>query len=188
MKGVIDEIVLNFQERLKEFNRHQYDVNSIKIDLDGLGMDDIHESQSGRFIRRAGVAVGGVAAAALVASNWWNPAGWFVAAGWIATGVGSVTKIAAEQINEQEKREFQKQREDLKLSLFKKVEKKEQETINVYKKWLNENLASPVRKEIIDELSTYIKGLSGITDALVQSALELQCLKLHIEKDLSNWN
>jgi len=142
MEDVIKEIVEDLQEILKEFDKqYQYDVKAIQINLDGFGFDDFNKSEFGRFLRRAGVVAGAVAAAAFVAANWWNPGGWVVAAGWIATGVSVVTGVAAEQKNAQEKREFQQQCEELKVNLTQKVDKKEQETIDAYKKGLHENIA-----------------------------------------------
>jgi predicted GTPase len=189
MEAVIKEIVLDLQETIKEFDRqYQYDVKSIQINLDSFGFDDFRESEFGRFLRRAGVVAGAVAAAAFVAANWWNPGGWIVAAGWAATGVGLLTGVAAEQKNAQEKREFQKQCEELKVNLTRKVDKKEQETIDAYKKWLHENIALKAQNEIRGQVATYINGLAGIAESAAKSASEVKKLKLLVEKELSDWN
>jgi hypothetical protein len=189
MKGVIDEIVLDLKERLKEFDRqYQYDIQAIKIDLDSLRDDEFNEGQFGRFLRKAGVVAGAVAAVAFVAANWWNPGGWIVAAGWVATGLSVVTGVAAEQKNAQEKREFQQQCEELKVNLTQKVDKKEQETINAYKKWLHENIALKTQNEIRGQVATYINGLAGIAESAAKSASEIKNLKLLVGKELSDWN
>ncbi len=189
MEAVIKEIVENLQEIVKEFDKqYQYDVKSIQINLDSFGFDDFKESEFGRFLRWAGVAAGAVAAAAFVAANWWNPGGWIVAAGWVTTGVGLLTGVAAEQQNTQEKREFQKQCEELKVNLTRKVDRKEQENIDAYKKGLYENITLKAQNEILGQLATYINGLFKITEGVAKSASEMKNLKLLIEKELSDWN
>jgi predicted GTPase len=189
MEAVIKEIVENLQETVKEFDKqYQYDVKSIQINLDSFGFDNFKESEFGRFLRRAGVVAGAVAAAAFVAANWWNPGGWIVAAGWVATGVGLLTGVAAEQQNTQEKREFQKQCEELKVNLTRKVDRKEQENIDAYKKWLYENITLKTQNEIQGQLATYINGLSRIIEDVAKSASEIKNLKLLVEKELSDWN
>jgi small GTP-binding protein len=178
MRGVIDEIVIDLQENLKEFDRqYYYDVKGIKINLDGLDIDNIHQGQFGRFIRRASVV-----ASVIGATNWWNPVGW------IAGGVGFVANLAGDWISEQEKKEFQRKREDLKASLFKTIEKKEQETIKFYKQWLHENLAVKFRQQTLDQSYSYIKCLSRILEALTKSHSEIQTLKRKIKQDMSTWN
>jgi len=180
MKGVINEIVLNLQERLKEFNRQcQYDVEAIKIDLNGLDIDDIHEEQFGRFLKRASVVVGAVGAVGF----FFNPL-----LGWAATGIGFLANMAGDWISEQEKREFQTKREDSKTSLFKRIEKKEQETIKAYKKCLHENGTVVFRQQTFEQSSAYIDGLSGILKALTKSHSEIQNLKLLIKQNRSTWN
>jgi hypothetical protein len=180
MKGVINEIVLNLQERLKEFNRQcQYDVEAIKIDLNGLDIDDIHEEQFGRFLKRASVVVGAVGAVGF----FFNPL-----LGWAATGIGFLANMAGDWISEQEKREFQTKREDSKTSLFKRIEKKEQETIKAYKKCLHENGTVVFRQQTLEQSSAYINGLSGILEALTKSHSEIQNLKLLIKQNRSTWN
>lgn len=189
MEDVIKKIVEDLQEILKEFDKqYQYDFKAIQINLDGFGFDDFNKSEFGRFLRWAGVVAGAVAAAAFVAANWWNPGGWVVAAGWIATGVSVATGVAGEQKNTQEKREFQKQCEELKVNLAHKINKKEQETIDAYKKWLHENIALKAQNEIREQLTTYINGLDGIAEGVVESISEIKKLKLLIEKELSDWN
>jgi predicted GTPase len=189
MEAVIKEIVEDLQETVKEFDKqYQYDIKSIQINLDSFGFDDFKESEFGRFLRWAGVAAGTVAAAAFVAANWWNPGGWIVAAGWVATGVGLLTGVAAEQQNTQDKREFQKQCEELKVDLTQKVDKKEQETIDDYKKWLHKNIASKAQNEIRGQVATYINGLAKIAEGVAKSASEIKNLKRLVEKELSDWN
>ncbi len=180
MKGVIDEIILDLQERLKEFNQqYKYDIKGIKIDLDGLEINDINEGQFGRFIKWAGVAVGAVGAVGFL----FNPL-----LGLAATGVGILANVAADWVSEQEKREFQKQREDLKASLLETVEEKQRKTIKIYKKWLHDDLAMAVHKQTFDRVSTCIKGLHVIAEALAKSNLEIHNLKNQIKEDLSEWN
>jgi predicted GTPase len=189
MEAVIKEIVENLQEIVKEFDKqYQYDVKSIQINLDSFGFDDFKESEFGRFLRWAGVAAGAVAAAAFVAANWWNPGGWIVAAGWVATGLSVVTGVAAEQKNTQEKRDFPQQCEELKVNLVQKVDKKEQENIDAYKKGLQENITLKAQNEILGKLGTYSNSLFRITEAVAKSASEMKNLKLLIEKELSDWN
>ena len=188
MKDVIDEIVLELQEEMKEFSQqYQYDFKTIKIDVDNVKNNEIRKRKSGRDLNWAGVAAG-AAAAVFVAVNWWNPAGWVVAAGWIATGVGVATKLAADWKNKEEDQDFKRDIEQEKKSLRKQVEEKNQETLKSCQDWLDENIGLKFKKEKMAQVDLYIKGLSGIASALATSISEIQKLKKQIETDLYNCN
>ncbi|MCG6135746.1 MAG: 50S ribosome-binding GTPase [Nostoc sp. LLA-1] len=186
MKGVINEIFLDSKEKLKEFEQeYEYDVNNIKIDLENLNIRDIRQDDTGKWIKRAGVAIGAVGAAAFVAANWWNPGGWVVAAGWFTTAAGMGAGFAGNWKSREDDKNSTKNKEEEKDYLRKQVKENKQATIKSYQDWFEATIKQ-YQNQTLEQVDVYIKGLFAIIQDLDHAIAEISKINQEIETDFSN--
>lgn len=182
MKDVINEIFLDSKEKLKEFEQeYQYDVNNIKIDLENLNIRDIRQDDTGKWIKRAGVAIGAVGAVGAFATNWWNPIGWAVAGVLVTT----VANIAGEWKSGEDDKNYKQDIEKEKYSLRKQVKENEQATIKSYQDWFEATIKQ-YQNQTLEQVDVYIKGLFAIIKDLDHAIAEISKINQEIETDFSN--
>ncbi|MEQ9625984.1 GTPase [Coleofasciculus chthonoplastes] len=132
------EVLADLKEKLEEFEKeYSYDVESIQLNFD---IDNFNKGEAGKFIKNLSLVLSGIAAAAFVAANWWNPAGWVVVAGWVSTGLGIIAGFISGKVKNEEKKEFDKKRQDLKNELIKKINEQQAKTINACTKELEKQV------------------------------------------------
>ena len=183
MKYIIDDILLNLGEKLKEFEQeYKYDVNNIKIDLENLNIRDIRKNNTGKLITRASVAIGAIGAVCAVATNWWNPIGWTVAAGLGAAAVGTAGDWKSKEDDKNYKKDIQEEKD----SLRKQVMEKRQVTVKAYQDWLLKNI-SQYEEEVIGQVKSYIKRLSEIVEKLDYAINDNLKIQRDMKKDFSNF-
>ena len=182
MNGLIDEIVKELQTKLKEFTQqYQYDIGTIKSEFpDIVGF---RKGQMGKILKWIGRPLSSIGGVILIfaATHFWN------LVGWIAFGIGVVAGILSWVFEEYEKEKWLKAKREAKERLWKSIDKMERKTRGSYKTWFYENITLKGRKAMFQQVSTYIKGLFEITDALKKAARQLEELEDQMNKELFLW-
>ncbi len=184
IKRGFQEIHAELKERLQEFEKeYNYDAENSKFDLN---IDNLNKGQTGDFLKTLGLVCSGVAAVAFVAVNWWNPAGWVVTAGWVSTGLGMIAGIVSGRVKDNEKKEFNQKREDLKNDLKTKINDKQSKTIDICNNQVETQLTK-IRDEILKAISSPHKNLSSISEDIEKTINLLQALHENLKRDCSLW-
>ncbi|HEY9830616.1 MAG TPA: GTPase [Stenomitos sp.] len=181
MKNLMDELLLDLQEQLKEFSQqYLYDNKSLLDNLDSINLEDLLPNMNswelGKLMRRASVVLGAVGAGAFFL----NPI-----VGLAVTGLAIATGLGGDWINEQEKREFNEKREKLKEDLIKEIDKREKQTTRTYQQWLQDNIGLNLQKSVVSQLTMYLEGLQNILKQLNKSISEIKTLKDEIKQELN---
>ena len=172
------EVLADLKEKIKEFeSEYSYDVESIQLDFDNL-----NQGEDGKFIKNLSLVLGGIAAAAFVAANWWNPAGWVVVAGWVSTGLGIIAGFISGKVKNDEKKEFDKKRQDLKNELINKINEQQTKTINTCTKEL-EKQVERIKQSILEPMYSSHKRLSSIREEVKEAEITLNCLNEQLKLD-----
>ena len=183
MKDVINEIFKKLDEKLKEFTQeYEYDVNNIKIDIENIKISNLNKGDTGKWIKRSGVAVSAVVGVIALATNWWNPIGWTVAAGLGAAAVGTAGDWKSKEDDKNYKKDIQEEKD----SLRKQVMEKRQVTVKAYQDWLLKNI-SQYEEEVIGQVKSYIKRLSEIVEKLDYAINDNLKIQRDMKKDFSNF-
>lgn len=177
------EVLADLKEKLKEFEReYSYDAESIQLDFD---IDNLNQGEAGKFIKNLSLVLGGIAAAAFVAANWWNPAGWVVVAGWVSTGLGIIAGFISGKVKDEEKKEFDKKRQNLKNELINKINEQQIKTINACTKQLEEQIEK-IKQSILEPMYSSHKRLSSIRKEVKEAEITLSCLNEQLKLDCNS--
>ncbi|MFK3957917.1 GTPase [Guptibacillus hwajinpoensis] len=182
MEIKIGEIVIELQNYLNEFSRqYRYDVGTIDMEFENIG--DFKKGQINKILKWSGITLGSAGSIAIAAAGWgaanfWNPVGW------ISIGVGSVLGIAKLVVGKREQDKWREAKQDANQSLLENIDKIERKTKSIYKGWFYENITTKGKREMIDQVTSYIDGLFRISGKLRESAKEVENLKNDINKDL----
>lgn len=184
MEREMREIVSELENYLIEFTRqYQYDLDSIEIEPGEIG--EFKRGQINKVLKWSGVALGGISSSAFVvafagwgAANFWNPVGW------IALGASALVGILSLFFKDRETKKWQEAKSDAKEILLENIEKLERRTRGAYKAWFYKNVTKKGKKEMLDQVSSYINGLFQISDELQGSGREIGVLKDNLNKEL----
>jgi predicted GTPase len=183
IKEFWQEVLSDLKEKLKEVEReYSYDAESIQLNFD---IDNLNQGEAGKFIKNLSLILGGIAAAAFVAANWWNPAGWVVVAGWVSTGLGFIASIISGKVKDEEKKEFDKKRQNLKNELINKINEQQIKTINACTRQLEEQVKK-IKQSILEPMSSYHKRLSSIREKVKEAEITLNCLNEQLKLDCNS--
>lgn len=180
MTVLMDELLLDLQEQVKEFSQqYLYDIKSLLDNLDSINLEDLLPNMNswelGKLMRRVSVVLGAVGAGAFFL----NPV-----VGLAVTGLAIATGVGGDYINEQEKRKFNEGREELKNNLIKEIDKREKETTQAYQQWLQANIGLNLQKKVVNQLNMYLEGLQNILQEVSKSISEIQTLRHEIKQEL----
>lgn len=178
MNLLMDEITQELQKELSEFyQQYQYDIGTIKLETHDIG--NYKKTQISRIVKWGGVITSGVLV--VVAVAWWNPAGW------IAAGVGTIFGFLSHLLEKSEKKKWSKSKEEAKNNLWNNIDKMERKTRGEYKTWFYKNITTKGKREMLDNISIYIRELFGIAYKLCEYSQQLMKLREQINKDLFSW-
>ncbi|MEH2256494.1 hypothetical protein [Nostoc sp.] len=171
MENLFEEIIQELVASSNEFERqYQYDMRTIKLESTDFG--NYQKWQLEKTLKWVGVGLGAASVVAFsigafAAANFWNPVGW----------VASVTSIVVGCFSwffcEQEKKAWQKAKQEAKETLWKSLEQSEQETCKTYQKLLDTNIAVRAKTEVLGQVDVYIKGLLVIVADLKEAISQL---------------
>ena len=184
MDNLLKEIVSELHSHLTEFTRqYQYDIGSIRIESEDIGM--IKKGQIGKMLKWGGVVLGAASTGSFVAAaagwgvaNIWNPVGW------IALGASSVVGLLSWLIGDHEKKKWQRAKSEANEALRENIEKMEKKTLSTYKTWFYKHITKKGKREMFDQVSSYIKELYTVADLLREFARKTKTLKNEINKQL----
>jgi len=184
MENLFEEIVQELVASLHEFQRqYQYDMGTIKLDF--IDFRNYQQSQVGKILTWTGVGLGAVSAVAFgisvfAAANFWNPVGWIASVASIAVG------FFAWFVDDQEKKAWQKAKQEAKEALWKSLEQSKQDTCKNYQKLLHKNIAVRAKTEVLKQVDIYIKGLREIVNDLKKAISKLEGIKKEMKMELDS--
>lgn len=160
------EIQADLKGQLKELEQEQmYDSTAFNFDFN---MRRFEQGKTGEHLKKFSLLLGGVATAAFIAANWWNPAGWVVGAGWIATGLGAIAGFFSGKVRNNEKREFEQKRQNLKNQLINEASKIQRDATQKCKEEITERL-NTTKKEVLNSLDPVIDCFTKIQNNITRS-------------------
>jgi len=165
MKGLFQELVNEVKEALKEFEKeYMYDMGIIKIDSPEINnfqkdyTDDTLKYVSMGLGATSAIAVG---IAAFAGANFWNPIGWVAGIASVVVGIFGWLFGSGND----ERRAWQRQKQEAKDLLYKKLHTSENEIVKSYQDLLQKYITSRQNEEI-KRIKTYINQLSKISNEL----------------------
>lgn len=181
MENLFEEIVQELVASLNEFQRqYQYDMGTIKLESTDFG--NYQQWQSGKILKWVGVGLGAASAVAFgigafAAANFWNPVGWIAGVTSIVVGIFSWF------FGDQEKKAWEKAKQEAKETLWKSLDQSEQETCKTYQKLLDTNIAIRAKTEVLEQVDIYIKGLLIIVADLKNAISQLEKIKKQMKRE-----
>lgn len=183
MKDVINEIFKKLDEKLKEFTQeYEYDVNNIKIDIENIKISNLNKGDTGKWIKRSGVAVSAVVGVIALATNWWNPIGWTVAAGLFHIGANFAGEWKTGEDDKNHKKDVQQEKDSLKKQVF----ENKQSTIKSCQDCFYESI-NKYDYQVIAQVDLYIQGLFEIKEKLGHTIAETVKTTQEPESEFSNF-
>ncbi|MEK4361721.1 GTPase [Paenibacillus sp. FSL M8-0212] len=182
MVGELQRIVRELQEKLTEFTKqYQFDLELLETDTAEMG--GLQKGQIGRVVKWGGVIAGGVSAGAFIlanvgVANFWNPVGW------IAMGVSVAAGLFSWLFGGWEEKKWRKAKHDAKEQLTAMIDDTHKKAVEAYLQWFDRQIIRKGKREMLDQVSTYISGLFGIADVLKAFASEIRLRKTNMNKKL----
>lgn len=186
MKGLFQELVNEVKEALKEFEKeYMYDMETIKIyppEINNFQKDDTDDT-----LRYVSMGLGATSAiamgiAAFAGANFWNPIGWVAGIASVVVGIFGWLFGSGNE----ERRAWQRQKQQAKESLYTGLQRSENEIVKTYQDLLQRYITSRQNDEI-KRIKTYITQLAKISNYLYIfgiQPLKEQNRKLILTRDL----
>ncbi|MFN6541305.1 MAG: GTPase [Nostoc sp. EkiNYC01] len=181
MENLFEEIVQELVVSLEEFQRqYQYDVGTIKLEPTDFG--NYQHFQVGKILKWVGAGLGAASAVAFgigafAAANFWNPVGWVAGATSIVVGFFSWF------FEDQEKKAWQKSKQEAKETLWNSLDQSEEEICKTYQELLDKNIAVTAKTEVLEQVDIYIKGLLLIVAYLKEAISQLEKIKGQMKRE-----
>jgi len=125
----------------------------------------------------SGASAVAVGIGAFAAANFWNPVGWIAGVTSIVVGFFSWF------FGDQEKKGWQKAKQEAKETLWNSLRQSEQETCKTYEKLLDTNISIRAKTEVLEQVDIYIKGLLIIVADLKKAILQLEKIKKQMKRE-----
>jgi hypothetical protein len=149
MKLMITEINHNIQSKFYEFERqYEYDVNHVKINFEDLPIDDIQKGSWGKILNYAGKIIG-------ISSLILGPIGAI-----IGGCAGALLSWWGHHQEQEDKKQFEADKERQKSKLLKTLKDKETEKINTYKSVVIktiEEFQETINSDLVEFQNNFIK-------------------------------
>lgn len=165
MKGLFQELVNEVKEVLKEFEKeYMYDMGTIKIDPPEI--NNFQKDYTDDTLRYVSMGLGATSAiavgiAAFAGANFWNPIGWVAGIASVVVGIFGWLFGSGND----ERRAWQRQKQEAKDLLYKKLHTSENEIVKSYQDLLQKYITSRQNEEL-KRIKTYINQLSKISNEL----------------------
>ncbi|MCL1495728.1 MAG: hypothetical protein M1G31_34025 [Pseudanabaena sp. Salubria-1] len=186
MKGLFQELVNEVKEALKEFEKeYMYDMGTIKIDPPEI--NNFQKDYADDTLKYVSMGLGATSAiamgiAAFAGANFWNPIGWVAGIASVVVGIFGWLFGSGND----ERRAWQRQKQEAKDLLYRKLHTSENEIVKSYQDLLQKYITSRQNEEL-KRIKTYINQLSKISNELYIFGIQLlkeQNVKLISVRDL----
>ncbi|USK31516.1 50S ribosome-binding GTPase (plasmid) [Bacillus sp. CMF21] len=177
MRVYMEDIVAEFNVFLNEFTRQfNYDVTSVHFSIDSE-IGRMKKGQMNKILKWSGIVTGVAAGAvSLVLPGLVIPAG-------LATAALSLA-FAETKIKKKENHKWLEAKQQAKASLLEDIQRMKTKTIASYRYWIHEKITVIAKREITQQITSYLESLNGIRHELEQSAKDMQNLKNNLNKNL----
>ncbi|MBD2316482.1 GTPase domain-containing protein [Phormidium tenue] len=165
MEGLFQELVNKVKEALKEFEKeYMYDMGTIKIDPPEI--NNFQKDYTDDTLRYVSMGLGATSAiavgiAAFAGANFWNPIGWVAGIASVVVGIFGWLFGSGND----ERRAWQRQKQEAKDLLYRKLHTSENEIVKSYQDLLQKYITSRQNEEL-KRIKTYINQLSKISNEL----------------------
>ena len=165
MEGLFQELVNEVKEALKEFEKeYMYDMGTIKIDLPEI--NNFQKDYTDDTLKYVSMGLGATSEIAMgidafAGANFWNPIGWVAGIASVVVGIFGWLFGSGND----EHRTWQRQKQEAKDLLYKKLHTSENEIVKSYQDLLQKYIFSKQNEEL-KRIKTYINQLSKISNEL----------------------
>lgn len=179
-KNLFEEILNDLKENLAEFKReYSYDNDNVKF---YINFKNTYKDGFGDWLKNISLTFSGLTAAAMIATNWWNPAGWVVMGGWIAT---TVIGLFSRKVKQENNKKFNLKKENLKKELMRNIDKQKKQVIETSQKKLTSKLEE-IKKEILFSIDSSRQELLSVHNQISNTQNQIKQILNEMQKDHSN--